>query len=761
MRSDVKAWGVRALGIAVLLALVGGEAVLPGTYLSRRDTFRLHLPLREFVVRELDAGRFPTWNDLDGLGVSVPGTAIAAVMHPLQVLLAVLPPDVALKWQVLLCLVFAGLGAGLLARRLGGTEATWWLAGIAYATSGYLVSSTDNFTYLHGAALLPWALFTAERLAQRPSLARAVGLGGVLALGVHGGDVQGALVASLLASVWAVAVSAQRKATALHVVAAGVVTVLLTAPLLPAIAATALASGRAAGLSADEVLRWSLNPLRLLELPLGPLVPIELLDFHGVLLSVPLGGHTGALWSASEFVGVAVLVLAPLGLVRSPSPSARRFGVLAVVGLSLALGSAGGIYPLLLKLVPGWSAFRYPEKMMPLAVLGLAVLAARGASVEVGRAHLWSAGVLGAAMLPFAAAMTPDAVAWAFTRLNTANTTLSPELAEALADGLRARGSAALLVCLALGLVAWRRPASLAWVAVGAMTLQAAWCARGLMETRPREDLALTPTLLGAVQEAGAARTRLAAWPERYTYKGERFAATAASRRGDFEALAPDHNVRFGVANLYAYMPGAAGEIDRACSVRPQCTSACARRLGAQLCIVAQELVPPMVERGAVVLVRTEQPRLALLRDERARAWASFPGIKRLERPEDLRAAFSAEGDAMPALLLGATHDSPPVADGVTGWQRLGPALAEVQVTLEAENVLVVAEQCARGWRARVDGEPVAPLRVDGGLCAVPVPAGSHLVQLRYVPPGWPWAWGAFVAGVLGCAVILARARRP
>ena len=322
----------------------------------------------------------------------------------------------------------------------------------------------------------------------------------------------------------------------LFVLLAGVVTALLSAPLLPAIAATAIDSGRAAGLSADEVFKWSLSPVRLLELPLGPLIPIELIDFHGPLLSAPLGGHTGALWVASEFVGVTVLSLAPVGLMSGPLPSARRYALLAGVGLLLSLGSAGLLYPLLLKTVPGWSAFRYPEKMMPLAVLGLALLAARGAGLAAGRAHRRSALLLGVLMLPFAVALEPGAVTWAFEKLGAS---VPDGLAESIADGLRARASAGLLVCVALAFTAWRRPVALAWVAVVTVSLQAAWCARGLIETRPRTDLALTPSLLDSVLQAGGARTRLAAWPEHYNYSGEHFAATAAARRGDFEALAP------------------------------------------------------------------------------------------------------------------------------------------------------------------------------------------------------------------------------
>lgn len=756
----MKRWTLRILGLVALLALVGGDAALPGTYLSRRDTFRLHLPLREFFVREVQAGRFPTWNELDGLGASVPGTAVTAATHPLQLLLALLTPGTALKWQILLCLMLAGLGAALLARRLGGPEATWWLAGIAYGGSGYLVSSTDNFTYLHGAALLPWVLLCAEKLAEQPSLPAAVGLGAVLSLGLHGGDVQGALLACLLSALWAVALSQHRQRAAVHVLLAAVVMLALSAPLLPAIAATALDSGRAAGLAAEEVLRWSLSPIRLLELPLGPLVPVELLDFHGPVLAQPLGGHTGALWVASEFVGVTVLVLAPLGLARGPLASARRYAVLATVGLVLSLGSWGGLYVLLMKVVPGWSAFRYPEKMMPLAVLGLALLAARGAGLAAGRGHRWSAFVAGVLLLPFTVAIDADVVTWLFSRLDASGALLSPDVAERIGDGLRASASAGLVVAVVLGLISWRRPEALGWVAVGALALQAAWCAHGLMETRSTDDLALRPSLLDAVFEAGGARTRLAAWPERYSYRGERFSATAAARRGDFEAISPDHNMRFGVGNIYAYLPGASGAIDRACSVRPQCTSACARRLGAGLCIVSPPIVDALVQRGAVVLARMEQPQLVLLRDPLARPWASVPGVRRLLQPEQLREAFMREESALPALLIDAEREYEAAPHAVMSWQRPRPDLAEIEVTLEQENLLVVAEQCARGWTATIDGKAAPTVRVDGGLCGVKVAAGTHAVQLRYVPPGWPWVWGIFVLGALGCGAVGWQARR-
>ncbi|MDP1827035.1 MAG: hypothetical protein Q8L48_27425 [Archangium sp.] len=51
-------------------------------------------------------------------------------------------------------------------------------------------------------------------------------------------------------------------------------------------------------------------------------------------------------------------------------------------------------------------------------------------------------------------------------------------------------------------------------------------------------------------------------------------------------------------------------------------------------------------------------------------------------------------------------------------------------------------------------------MRVDGGLCGVKVPAGTHHVRLRYVPPGWPWVWAPFGLGLLTCVVVLRRSRK-
>jgi hypothetical protein len=50
---------------------------------------------------------------------------------------------------------------------------------------------------------------------------------------------------------------------------------------------------------------------------------------------------------------------------------------------------------------------------------------------------------------------------------------------------------------------------------------------------------------------------------------------------------------------------------------------------------------------------------------------------------------------------------------------------------------LVVADPLLPGWTATLDGRPVPLERVDYMIRGVRVPAGHHVIEMRYLPPGW------------------------
>ncbi len=93
---------------------------------------------------------------------------------------------------------------------------------------------------------------------------------------------------------------------------------------------------------------------------------------------------------------------------------------------------------------------------------------------------------------------------------------------------------------------------------------------------------------------------------------------------------------------------------------------------------------------------------------------------------------------------------------------RIGDNTVHAEVTGGATSLLVVSQNLATGWTAKVDGEPAPVVAVDGALMGVFVPAGRHTVTLGYLPR--PFVAGAAVTGVAllaaGVAVLPPRRRR-
>src|SRR3989454_11394451 len=90
----------------------------------------------------------------------------------------------------------------------------------------------------------------------------------------------------------------------------------------------------------------------------------------------------------SLYLGVPVMGLALLG-----AWGRRDLRVLVLLGslaLLLALGRYGGLYEIFYKVVPLWSAFRYPEKMMGVVSFTVAMLAGAGVDALRMRQTPWA-----------------------------------------------------------------------------------------------------------------------------------------------------------------------------------------------------------------------------------------------------------------------------------------------------------------------------------------------------------------------------------
>lgn len=75
-----------------------------------------------------------------------------------------------------------------------------------------------------------------------------------------------------------------------------------------------------------------------------------------------------------------------------------------------------------------------------------------------------------------------------------------------------------------------------------------------------------------------------------------------------------------------------------------------------------------------------------------------------------------------------------PAADTVSELSR-EPDRIRLRATTDAPGLLILSETWDPGWTATVDGEEVDVLLADHLLRAVPLPAGEHVVELRYRAP--------------------------
>jgi hypothetical protein len=90
---------------------------------------------------------------------------------------------------------------------------------------------------------------------------------------------------------------------------------------------------------------------------------------------------------------------------------------------------------------------------------------------------------------------------------------------------------------------------------------------------------------------------------------------------------------------------------------------------------------------------------------------------------------------------------------------RDDPHVVEVQATLAAPGLVVLADTYARGWRATVDGRPAPILATNHLFRGVPTPAGVHVVRFEYRPRGLAIGAALTLASALGILVLAWRAR--
>jgi hypothetical protein len=742
-------WVLPVLGVPALLAL----PLLRGEVLLYRDILHFSLPQQVFAAAALAQGRLPVWTPLVYGGApffAEPGTG---VLYPPNWLFLLLDPALAATAFVLLHLPVAALGMLLLARACGLSRGAGALAATSYVASGYLLSMHGGHYYFASAALLPLCAALLARAAQQGGARRLVlAAGGVLLLALNG-ELQGLLLALLLAL--AVLLDGEgRRRFALLAFAPLLGGALAAVQLLPT-ALFARGTVRAHGVPLAEAALWSLHPLRLLELIVPQPFGIPWPD-NGYWGSAATAGPHHLPWAVSLWLGPSALLLAPLALFgRGRS---RALAAAGVLGLWLALGTGTPLFSLWVKLVPLADKFRYPEKYALLATAALVLLGARGLDAvrDDARARRAAQSVFAAAGAAFCAAalwvaQEPAALARAVAAgliASEANVAPGPALA-ASARSLTIAGALLLALAFAL-LLARTRRASLAplFTLIGAAA--GAVNGRALLSYGDAGFLRAPPALLAEVRAAQPAGSTGRVFTDGSCVFRGAGAGTLIERvrRHQWAVGKENFLTVFGVPEALGY--GAAESRDQVSifrALRPAGLLAAERAAGAAVVISCDGAGTPRASpvEGAIPRVRYARP---------------------LPAPEDLSARARALLAAPPgtALVAGAVNEqagsaAPEDSPGAAALIEDRPELVRVRAEGRG-GVVVLADAFAPGWSAAVDGAPALLLHADAHFRAVAVAPGAHELVFAYRAPGLREGGALSAGAVLLCAILLWRSRR-
>jgi hypothetical protein len=679
---------------------------------SQSDSAESAFPWAVLARRTWRSGDLPLW-DPHSFGGGVPWSTdgVAATLYPVRAVLdALFLPWLAHDLFVLVHLALAGAGAYWLARRWGGGQVAGTVAGVGWMSSAYVWGWAPLEMVTPFFAWLPLALAATDRAVRTPSRASTAIAGVVVALGMVAGNLVYALIMAATCGLLLVGLLVCR------LVAARRLRDRETGrALLGGAGALALGLALAAAILVPTLVnlaRISRQPFTFDVLRAGLLVPWEA---YARLVERPETPPTAEQLGLMLYLTPAVAVLAVAGLLLARGAggwSARLLVALPVLIASTVQGAWVAFH-----LFPGFDAIKPYGRFLPVALLGVFVLAGLGAerAWSLGTSRLrhrppaWTAALAGALLL-----------AGVFVPAHAVSRTVVPPPTE-VTDYPLFPGTPLVRAVRADG------------------------AADG--DDWPQRVLPIVPTFdtdpptTGALMLIGGT----ALVPGLDTWGG--YASAVPEATSDLLRLVGGEDD----AAVLGEAPGP--DITHPVYTSAAVDWALACRMGTDL--VAMSPLPPDVRvdwgdlerRGLERAYSGPDGQLIRMPDGCATGprLATDPVVagSDTETVDLLRSqgedALAGRGDAGVVVLPGSA-DSDTSASGAAGEIRSSARdgnTARVDVTVDGPQWLVMPMAYDEGWSATVDGADVAITQVDLNRVGVPLEAGEHRVELSYAPPGW------------------------
>ncbi len=682
---------------------------VPAHALVHSDQVETFYPWQVFVNRAIRAGELPLWNPYSFAGVPFLANGQNGVLYPPRLVLsAILPPERVHDLLVSSHMFLGGLAMFLLLAYFRTSYQAALVGALAWMLNSFMLvwSALDHFVVIE--ALLPVALVLVDAAVRRRSWLASLALALVLALMYLGGNalfVELCFVTLALYALTAFLRDASRAGragsrardvglSAARLLAPGLLAAALVAvSLLPSLQLVA-SSGRAS-VTYQELKAFRLAPELLSNIFRAP--ARDSVDIYSELL----------------FLGTATALLALVGSVRRhPLVSFMRWQ--AILVLLFVLGTP--VTLVAYWVLPGFDSFKPLGRAAFAFAFPVAILAAFGFDTLTARLRRWSerwprrAAIVLAALpvaigLSIIVQMREVASEWmahqpAGERYRYPETPLVAKLKREgdpriLATWPAFAGSSSMVFPL---------QNALGYESLVPTRTQSLW--RVVQGENPRR-LRRVRLVYAYHPLAGLARLRFDLLPR----VGVTDLVTPPALAGDLERLAKRHRLKL------VYF-GRGGRVYRVPDPAPAAylVAGC-ESVGSPIAALERFAAPSLDARRTVILERKYLSRHGLECRE-GRDSGGSPGTATIVR------------------------------------RRLNSL--RVRVEALRKSWLVVSESWDPGWQATIDGSPAPVLPGNSAFRAIPVPAGAHLVSLRYSPSSYRLGKQVSVAAVGLSALLLA-----
>jgi Bacterial membrane protein YfhO len=673
------------------------------------DTHGLYWPDLAYLYRAFTHLQVPLWNPFERGGVSTLSEPEAGVLYPLNWLMVAIGavsggmPFGMIEVKACLHLAIGGVAMFALLRRRGLSAPAAALGGIVYELGPYTAGNV-YFAIVWPQAWLPLLMLGTDWLVDGGGALAAMTVAAAAFLVLVAGSPPTAFYCALIAIPYFVlraTLAARREGWRPWLARNG-------RPLLWAVVLTALSCYPSVR-GTFEAMRASIRAVRTFAYVSES--PLPLHEWLGLVLRA--GSHVYV------YVGIPSVLLAAVGLARWRSRAeAALFAAIAAFGVLMMLGSETPVLGWMYAVAPPFRLFRICVRYAFLLQVAVAVLAAHGLdALPELRPPRFTPAFVASLALPLAAACAIVVVA-------AKHTAAAPRLADDMNWLLLGGG-----VTLALALVVALRPALFPAIGVVLALVVAV-------------DLGVT-SHSASVTRAGrfdAASTLVSdAWVKRMQDDGD------TARIYDEFGLNWRGGSRFGLRDLRGYVEpltmqrvsdlyariGKSPELLGLFNVRWILHSAHPVHGMTHNFVKSLDGVPGVTHRdGAVFEVEEPAPRAYWVQGTRVAPTVddAIAHLGDLDLHGELVVLEADVGSVPPERRI----DHAPRQAAV--FEQGSYSSLRFSVDAPADGYLVVNETWFPGWQATVDGRAAPVLRGNVIMQVVDVPAGHHVVELRFRP---------------------------